>query len=106
MKSRTRIQLLTTVVAGLLAMSVQAAEWQPLFNGSDLAGWEQVGGKAQYEVQGTDIVGRTVAETPNSFLVTKKRYSDFILEYELRLDAPTNSGVQIRSSLSDKGIVQ
>jgi hypothetical protein len=106
MKSNAQIQFVIICLAGLLAGSAQAAEWQTLFNGSDLAGWEQVGGKARYEVQGGDIVGYTVADTPNSFLVTKKHYSDFILEYETRLDAPTNSGVQIRSNLSDKGIVQ
>ena len=106
MKSKTGVRLLTTLVGGLLAISAQAADWQPLFEGADMKGWEQVGGKARYEMQDGDVVGYTVANTPNSFLVTKKRYSDFILEYEMRLGAPSNSGVQIRSNLSDKGIVQ
>jgi hypothetical protein len=106
MKSKTQIQSIVICLAGLLAGSAQAAEWETLFNGTDLDGWKQVGGDAQYEVQGGEIVGRAVADTPNSFLVTKKNYSDFILEYETRLDAPTNSGVQIRSNVGDNGIVQ
>ena len=106
MKSKTQIQFLAVCLAGLLAGSVQAAEWQPLIDGSDLSDWKQVGGEARYEMQGDEIIGHTVANTPNSFLVTKKNYSDFILEYETRLDAPTNSGMQIRSSIGDKGIVQ
>ena len=75
MKSKTGVQLLTTLVGGLLAISAQAADWQPLFEGADMKGWEQVGGKARYEMQDGDVVGYTVANTPNSFLVTKKRYS-------------------------------
>ena len=77
-----------------------------MFNGKDLAGWEQEGGKAIYKVEGDEVVGYTVADTPNSFLVSKKKYSDFILEYEMRLGLPSNSGVQIRSNVGDDGIVQ
>ena len=36
--------------------------------------------------------------TPNTFLCTKKKYSDFILELELKDDEPLNSGIQIRSN--------
>jgi hypothetical protein len=106
MKSKTQINLIITCSIGLLAGSVQAAEWKSLIDGSSLAGWEQVGGDARYEVQGDEIVGLTVADTPNSFLVTKKKYTDFILEYETRLGAPTNSGMQFRSNIGDKGIVE
>ena len=106
MKRKTRIQFVILALSGVLAGPVQAAEWQTLINGADLSAWQQVGGDARYEIHGDEIVGSTVADTPNSFLVTKNSYSDFILEYETRLDAPTNSGMQIRSSLSDKGIVQ
>jgi len=38
-----------------------------------------------------------VANTPNSFLCTEKEYGDFILEMDLKLDAPMNGGVQFRS---------
>jgi len=106
MKCKTRIQCVILGLSGVLAGPVQAAEWQTLINGADLSDWQQVGGDARYEVHGDEIVGFTVADTPNSFLVTRKHYSDFILEYETRLDAPTNSGMQIRSHISDKGIVQ
>jgi hypothetical protein len=106
MKNITQIQIVTICLAGLLAGPLQAAEWQPLFNDSDLAGWEQVGGVARYEIQGGEVVGYAVPDSPNSFLVSKKHYTDFILEYDTRLDAPMNSGVQIRSHVGDNGIVQ
>src|SRR5262245_44631939 len=74
--------LLFLAVLGLAA-SVRAGEeegWVKLFNGKDLAGWIQRGGKAQYTVENGEIVGASVPRTPNSFLCTKREYSDFILE--------------------------
>ncbi len=71
--------------------------WQQLFNGKDLTGWKQLNGKAKYEVRGNEIVGTTVSNEPNSFLVTEKEYGDFILELELKADTSMNSGIQFRS---------
>ena len=105
MTSKAQVRVTIIFLAGLLVGTAQAAEWQSLFNGKDLSGWQQEGGNAKYQVEGDDIVGYAVADTPNSFLVTKKRYSDFILEYETRLDDPMNSGMQIRSSVNDDGMV-
>lgn len=71
--------------------------WVNLFNGKDLTGWKQLNGQAKYEVLNGEIVGTTVANTPNSFLATVKNYSDFILELDLLVDNRMNSGIQIRS---------
>jgi hypothetical protein len=51
-----------------------------LFNGKDLSGWVQRGGKATYAIEGNEIVGTSVVNTPNTFLCTEKTYGDFILE--------------------------
>ncbi len=75
----------------------QTAGWTSLFNGKDLSGWKQLNGQAQYHVENGEIVGTTVANTPNSFLATVKEYGDFILELELKVDPSMNSGVQFRS---------
>jgi hypothetical protein len=106
MKLKVKVQFALIILAGMLAGSVQAAEWQALFNGTDLSGWEQVNGTAQYEAKDGEIVGYTVADSPNSFLATKKDYADFILEYETFVDPGMNSGMQIRSHVGDNGIVQ
>ena len=58
------------------------AQWVNLFNGKDLSGWKQLNGKAKYEVKNGEIIGTTVANTPNSFLATEKVYGDFIFETE------------------------
>ena len=72
--------------------------WQPLFDGQSLNGWSVKGGVAEYEVQDGVIVGKTVANTPNTFLVTDVDYEDFILELEYKVDPSMNSGIQIRSN--------
>lgn len=74
-----------------------AQKWTPLFNSKDLKGWKQLGGSAKYEVINGEIVGTTVANTPNSFLSTEQEYDDFILELDLKLDDPMNGGIQFRS---------
>lgn len=84
------------VLTGINAQA-QDSQWIQLFNGEDLSNWVQRGGEANYEIQGNQIVGSTVPNTPNSFLCTKKEYSDFILELEVKVDPELNSGVQIRS---------
>ena len=75
--------------------------WQKLFNEKNLDDWQQLNGKATYALKDGVITGTSVYGTPNSFLSTKKTYSDFILEFEVLDDPRLNSGVQIRS-LSNK----
>lgn len=73
-----------------------------LFDGKSFDGWTQKGGKAKYEIVDGVVVGTTVFGTPNSFLCTKKHYSNFILQLDFKVDEQLNSGIQIRSnSLKD-----
>jgi hypothetical protein len=82
--------------------SASAGEWVSLFNGKDLTGWAQKNGLAKYSVEDGCIVGMSVPNSPNSFLCSQKDYADFELEFEVKVDAALNSGVQIRSlSLPD-----
>lgn len=76
--------------------------WVDLFDGKSLDGWTQRGGEAKYTVEDGEIVGTTVAKTPNSFLCTDRNYSNFELELEFTVHPELNSGIQIRSeSLAD-----
>jgi hypothetical protein len=74
----------------------------PLFNGKDLDGWERHSGLAEFRVEGGEIVGKTVANTGNTFLCTAKKYANFILEFEFKVAPELNSGVQFRSEFFDK----
>ena len=98
MKYKTiAVLLLVSISLSVMAQPKNKGKWQSLFNGKDLTGWKQLNGKALYAVKNGEIVGTTVANTPNSFLTTEKNYGDFILELELLVDNSMNSGIQIRS---------
>lgn len=86
-----------TLMCLCMTVSISAQTWEPLFNGKNLNGWERLNGKAEYKVEDGAIVGYTKADTPNTFLATKKDYGDFILEMEFKVDDTMNSGIQFRS---------
>lgn len=85
------------VIVLLFSTPTFAQTWNNLFDGKTLKGWKQLNGQAKYEVKNGMIIGTTVANTPNSFLVTEKDYGDFILELDLKVADAMNSGVQFRS---------
>lgn len=96
---KNRLALLATLA---LSLPAAAQEWVSLFDGKTLTGWEQHSGTAQYRVQDGAIVGKTVPNTGNSFLCTAKKYGDFILEIEFKVDPAMNSGIQFRSNYYEK----
>ena len=71
--------------------------WSLLFNGKNLDGWVQLNGNAEYKIENKEIIGTAVPDEPNSFLCTKNNYNNFILELEVNVDPPLNSGIQFRS---------
>ena len=89
----------TTILFCLFATTYLSAQggFRPLFNGTDLTGWEQFGGEANYEAKNGELVGTAVVNTPNSFLCTDRPYGDFILELEVYDDPALNSGVMVRA---------
>ena len=98
--------ILLALPALLISCSeTEKAPWTDLFNGENLDDFVQKGGEAKYELADGMIVGTTVANTPNSFLATKKTYGDFILELEVMVDTALNSGIQIRSQEYQNGRV-
>lgn len=93
---------LTAALLMAVGASSQTADgWTRLFNGQDLSGWIQHGGKAKYVVENGEIVGRTVPNTPNSFLCTTRTYRNFVLELDFKPMTGLNSGVQVRSECFD-----
>lgn len=74
------------------------------FNGKNLQGWEGLG--QYWSVKDGAIVGSTFPNglTFNTFLCSKKQYTDFELQFQVRLRGKGwsgNSGVQIRSKIID-----
>jgi hypothetical protein len=84
----------------LLAFSSLAQkqqEWTMLFNGKNLRDWKKLNGEAEFFVENGMITGVSKIGTPNTFLATNKTFTNFILEYDMKMDEGLNSGVQIRS---------
>ena len=81
-----------------LALSAcqQKDDFEPLFNGKDLTGWEVKNGEAPFTVEDGVIVGRCVTGTPNTFLCTEEEFSDFILTLEAKFEEG-NTGVMFRA---------
>ena len=82
-------------------------EFVSLFNGANLDGWHRletapesdVGGK--WEVVNGVIEGDQYPPGRGGFLVTEKKFKDLIVEMEVNLDFPTDSGVFLR--MADDG---
>lgn len=86
------------IIAALAFPSIaQKQEWTMPFNGKNLKNWKKLNGEAEYIVEDGAIVGISKTGTPNTFLTTGKEYTNFILEYDMKMDEGLNSGVQIRS---------
>src|SRR5688572_14759886 len=93
---------LSLMVVSLASLPVSAADskseadgWRALFDGKTLDGWIQRGGKANYSVEESQIVGRSAPNTPNSFLCTARTFTNFVLELEFKVHTNLNSGVQV-----------
>ena len=96
-----RLILMTLALVVTTAAGVQAGDWVSLFDGKSLDGFTQKNGTATYRIEDGAIVGKTAEGSPNSFLCTDKLYGDFELEFEVKCDNCSNSGVQIRSQTKD-----
>ncbi len=72
--------------------------WRNLIVNDSMEGWEIKNGNAPYRVENGVVIGTTVKQSPNTFLCTRERFDDFILEFEVFVDSTVNSGVQFRSN--------
>ena len=76
---------------------VETAGFTPLFDGTNLDGWE--GDTSLWSAKDGRIVGTSPGLKHNDFLATKGTYRDFILKFTFRIsgDPNANSGAQFRS---------
>lgn len=100
----TKFISLSICIFFLLSFSSAQNGWTNLFDGKSLNGWKKLAGNADYKIINGAIVGITVPNTPNTFLVTEKEYADFVLELEVMIeDTTSNSGIQFRSQYDARG---
>lgn len=94
--SKASVAVLTLLVTSVPVSGRSQAPWRDITPREGLAGWHAVGGKATYEVSGSEVIGRAAPGKVNNWLVSDVLHGDFVLEYEARTDASLNSGVMIR----------
>lgn len=94
---------LLAIFVTLIAITVEAGEPRPLFDGKSLAGWEAIEGDAKWwKVADGVITGGSLTEKVphNTFLSTTDRFENFDLVLKIRIRGAggfINSGIQIRS---------
>src|ERR1035437_1353243 len=106
--------LLTASAIIIIAMSCKNKSsekdgWHDLFDGKTLNGWKVLNqdwthpdSKPDFRVENNMIICNTTMNNEGGYLVTEKLYSNFILEFDVKIDSSLNSGLQCRSRVWDK----
>lgn len=82
----------------ITALSQSKNGWTDLIKNNSLQGWKKLGGGGLFTIENGAIVGTSVVDSVNTFLVTEKEYGDFILELDVMIESElSNSGIQTRS---------
>ena len=91
---------LSLSLIGASAAPQDDGEFESIFNGRDLEGWE--GDPALWSVEDGAITGKTSEDAPlpyNKFLIYRgEPVKNFVLRAEFRLEGDNNSGIQYRSA--------
>lgn len=96
--------LILIVIRPSRSIAQSAGSWHFLFDGKTFNGWKKLAGTADYKIENGAIVGTTIMNSGNTFLVTEKEYGDFILELDAMIESPvSNSGIQTRSHYDTEG---
>ena len=96
---RKRIVGIVVVCAVLFASAANAQTgWKNLIQGKSLDSFDKRQGTAEYIFDGDQLTGISKMGSPSTYLCTKERYSEFIMEVEVKIDMGLNSGVQFRSN--------
>jgi hypothetical protein len=93
----SKFYILIILLCGVSSNVSGQQSWVNLFENGNLDGFEKLNGKADFLFKDGILTGISTMNTPNTFLATKKKYGDFILEFEVLIENGLNSGVQFRS---------
>ena len=71
--------------------------WKSLFNGKDFTNWKMVGSKGVAVVVDSAFTCHMTANTTeHTFVCTEDKFSDFILELDVKTDSNYNTGILLR----------
>ncbi len=89
-----RLAYAGVIAAALIVVGCQSAT--PLFNGRDLSGWVEIGSENAWQVRDA-ILHCTGEKTGYAWLSTDRKYGDFVLEFDWRIEPEGNTGVFLRA---------
>lgn len=73
------------------------APWKTIFNAKDFTNWKLVGSTGHTEVKDSAFYCHMTANTTeHTFVCTKEKYGDFILEMDVNTDPGYNTGILLR----------
>jgi len=100
---RTTVLIITVLYISFLSSNILAkgketnTPWKTLFNSKDFSGWTIVGSTGKVWVQDSAIVCHKVINTPqHTFVRSNKKYGDFILEGENKIEGDFHTGFLFR----------
>lgn len=98
-------KLMIFLFIGLLISCTSSKQdpWKKIFNGTNLNGWEIRDGTAEAWVEEGILTTEQVDSLNFPYLIYKQELNDFILECEIKLTGPLNSGILIRG-ISDPAL--
>ena len=98
MQRRFVARYIASLIVALFAGTAPAAEWQPIFNGKDLSGWNPVGKGDNWFAKDGEL--RCTGKPGAHWIRTKMEYANFEVRFEFKLDENGNSGVFLRAPLN------
>lgn len=100
-KRNTRTVLILLILLSMQTMASNKSgsePWITIFNGKDFKGWSIIGSFGKAWVEDSTIITHMVSNTPeHTFVRTNKKYKDFILEADCKLEGNIHSGFILRS---------
>ncbi|NND06535.1 MAG: DUF1080 domain-containing protein [Saprospiraceae bacterium] len=91
--------VLWTLLSMIQMLDAQPEEvWRSIFNGENLKGWTLQGGNGRVRIEdGQFVLQQTANTAEHTFVRTKKKYRDFILELECKRDPTFFYGILFRA---------
>ncbi|MBC7826844.1 MAG: DUF1080 domain-containing protein [Chitinophagaceae bacterium] len=92
------MKYLFLLLLNFLIFYIATAQEAKLFNGRDLTGWT-IHGTEKWYVENKQLVCESGPDKQYGYLSTNKKYKNFLLTLDFKLEANGNSGVFIRSGI-------
>src|SRR5262249_9465407 len=94
------LTLITVVLFLTLASMAAQQQWQPIFNGKTIEGWRLMGvhggNGGVRTVEDKTLVANQGPDHKGGLIGTEKKYSDYEIDLEFKVDYPVDTGLFLR----------